>query len=141
MTMAKQSKLKPFMWGGFTLGGIVAAFVLPALIAITNLAVPLGILPADGLVYSRMLTKFSNPVLKLIFAAVIVLTLYHAAYRLQTTFEELMLGRGRRLSWVLGYAFLIVGGGVVLYAMFLLPTGQPGLPIPLPFPVPIPGLP
>ncbi|MEK6919721.1 MAG: hypothetical protein AABX62_01605, partial [Thermoproteota archaeon] len=40
------ARVHAMLWGVFSLGGIIAAFLLPVLIYVNNLAYPLGLWPA-----------------------------------------------------------------------------------------------
>jgi len=91
--MAKSNK--PIVWSLFAGGGMIAAFVLPALIFITGLAVPMGLLPENVLAYDRMLALAGNPVGKFVLFAVIFLALWHAAHRLRMTLHDLGIRSGR----------------------------------------------
>ncbi len=91
---------KPFIWSLFAGGGLFAAFVIPALIFITGLAVPMGLLPENALAYDRMLTFVTNPAGKLILFAGIFLPLWHAAHRLRMTLHDLGIPGGRMSALV-----------------------------------------
>lgn len=108
------------MWAGFSLGGIVAAFVLPALIIITNLAVPFGIVSPEKLEYARVVSKLSNPLAKLFIFVILVASLYHAAYRLQSVLQEITLEKLGVASSIIAYGLLALGTSVLLYAMLMI---------------------
>lgn len=91
--MAKSNK--PIIWSLFAGGGMLAAFLIPAMIFITGLAVPMGLLSEDALDYDRMLALARNPIGKLVLFAVIFLLLWHAAHRLRMTLHDLGLHSGR----------------------------------------------
>jgi fumarate reductase subunit D len=77
---------KPILWLPFAAGGLVAALIVPALILITGVLIPLGLL---GLPYERMLAFAHNPIGKVILLGIIVLTAWHAAHRLRMTAHDL----------------------------------------------------
>jgi len=91
--MAKSNK--PIVWSLFAGGGMITAFVLPAMIFITGLAVPMGLLPENALAYDRMLALVGNPIGKLVLFGVIFLSLWHAAHRLRMTLHDLGIRSGR----------------------------------------------
>ena len=91
--MAKSNK--PIVWSLFAGGGLVSAFLIPAMIVITGLAVPMGLLPEDALAYDRMLALAGNPIGKLVLFVVIFLPLWHAAHRLRMTLHDLGIRSGR----------------------------------------------
>jgi fumarate reductase subunit D len=91
--MAKSNK--PIVWSLFAGGGLIAAFLMPAVIFITGLAVPMGLLGEGALAYHRMLALAGNPIGKLVLFGVIFLLLWHAAHRLRTTLHDLGIRSGR----------------------------------------------
>jgi len=91
--MAKSNK--PIVWSLFAGGGMLAAFLIPAMIFITGLAVPMGLLSKDVLAYERMLALAGNPIGKLVLFGVIFLLLWHAAHRLRMTLHDLGIRSGR----------------------------------------------
>ena len=87
--MAKSNK--PVLWLPFAAGGLVAALVTPALILVTGLLVPLGIL---RLPYAKVVAAAHNPLGKLIVLGIVALSAWHAAHRLRMTAHDLGLGGG-----------------------------------------------
>ncbi len=104
------------LWGAFSIGGFIAAFLLPILIYVNNIAYPLGLWPETNsdpttiMVTGRLSALF-------IFLAVAG-SLFHGIFRLNVTLTELTLGRLREKTAALGYA--IAGAGIVLLIIFLL---------------------
>ena len=79
----------PIFWALFGAGGMLSALTGPALILVTGIAVPLGLLlPADMMSYPRMLAFSQNILGKLFILAVIVLFLLHAAHRIFKTLHD-----------------------------------------------------
>jgi fumarate reductase subunit D len=73
----------PLVWSLFGAGGMLAALVGPALVFVTGIAVPAGILMSRDLMgYQRMAGFAHTWVGKAIILAVIVLFLWHAALRI-----------------------------------------------------------
>ena len=73
----------PLVWSLFGAGGVLAALVGPALVFVTGIAVPAGILMSHDLMsYQRMFGFAQSWVGKIIILAVIVLFLWHAALRI-----------------------------------------------------------
>ena len=69
----------PIFWSLFGAGGMLAALVGPALVLVTWIAVPLGILVSHDLMqYQRMLGFAQHCLGKIVVFAVIVLFLWHA---------------------------------------------------------------
>lgn len=87
--MMKRSNA-PIFWALFGAGGMLSALTGPALVFITGLAVPLGILVAPELMsYERMLGFAQHVAGKLIILAVIVLYLWHAAHRIYKSLHDI----------------------------------------------------
>jgi len=73
----------PLVWSLFGAGGMLAALVGPALVFVTGIAVPAGILMSRDLLSYQRMTGFAHTWLgKIIILAVIVLFLWHAALRI-----------------------------------------------------------
>lgn len=82
---------KPLLWLPFAAGGLVAALIIPALILLTGLLVPLGLV---HLSYEKVATFAHNPISKLILFGTVALSVWHAAHRLRMTAHDLGLGAG-----------------------------------------------
>jgi fumarate reductase subunit D len=110
------------LWGVFSLGGFISAFLLPVLIYINSIAYPLGLWPAGStdptsiLVASRLSTLF-------IFVTVAG-SLFHGMFRFISTLPELGLRVGKEKLAAAGYA--IIGTGIVMMIVYLLAL-NPGL--------------
>ena len=121
-TLSMAARVHAMLWGVFSLGGFISAFLLPVLIYINNIAYPLGLWPAGSidptsiLVASRLSTLF-------IFVTVAG-SLFHGVFRFMSTLPELGLrGAGEKLAAV-GYA--IAGTAIVMLIVYLLAL-NPGL--------------
>lgn len=110
------SSHKPVIWGLFAAGGTVAAFLVPALILITCLAAPLGLLPADALSYDRLHGLLQSPLSKLITFAILFLIVWHAAHRLRITAHDLGI-RKDTLVAVIFYGIATAGSLLLLAAL------------------------
>jgi len=82
--MAKSNK--PVVWGLFAAGGTVAAFLMPALVALTLLAA-LGHAPAI-LSYDRLHALAAHWAGKAALFGVVFLALWHSAHRLRITLHD-----------------------------------------------------
>ena len=82
---------KPILWLPFAAGGLVAALVIPALILLTGLLLPLGLVQ---LPFEKVLAFAQNPIGKLLLFGTIALSSWHAAHRLRMTAHDLGLGSG-----------------------------------------------
>lgn len=109
---------EPVVWSLFGAGGMLAAFVTPALLLCTALLAPLGLL-GDALAFERVSAFVNHWLGALILWAVIALPLWHALHRVYHGLHDLQVG-ARRLCFVLCY-----GGALLLtlcsgYGLFLL---------------------
>jgi fumarate reductase subunit D len=104
----RRSNEPPF-WALFGAGGMLAALLGPALVAVTGLLVPLGVvLPTDTLRPERVLAFVRHPLGALATFAVIALFLWHGCHRLLHSLHDLGLpaGRAARIGF---YGFAVVG--------------------------------
>ena len=73
----------PLVWSLLGAGGVLAALVGPALVFVTGIAVPAGILMSHDLMSYQRMAGFAHAWPgKIIILAVIVLFLWHAALRI-----------------------------------------------------------
>lgn len=115
--MYKVDKKEPFWWGMFSLGGIVAALLVPAHILVDGLAVPLGLLDEEALGYERMHALIAHPLFKLYLFGLVVFPLYHAAHRIRFSLYELGIKEFRISMDVLCYGAAILGTIAAAYIL------------------------
>lgn len=111
----------PIFWGLFGAGGMLSALFGPALVFITGIAVPLGLLlPQGTMSYAKMLAFAQNFIGKGFIFAVIALFMWHAVHRIFHSLHEFGVhaGMGAKLMCY-GSAFL----GTVISAVVLLGLG------------------
>ncbi len=116
--MYKADKNEPFWWAMFSVGGMVAALLVPIHIFLDGLAVPLGLIDADLLGYERMQALIANPFVKIYLSVLIVLPLYHAAHRIRFSLYELGIRKFRLSLAVLCYGGALIGTAVALYILW-----------------------
>ncbi len=115
--MAKRSN-EPFFWAMFSSGGMLAAFLAPALVLLLWFASPLGWVDAPS--QEEMSTKLGHPLVKLGLFAFIMLSLFHAAHRLRfTLYDGLQLSHLSALIATIAYGCATV---LTLCAAYLLLT-------------------
>ena len=85
-------RLEPLWWGLFSVGGTLAAFLLPVHIFLNNIAVPMGWVSSDSIAYDAMLSLVRNPMVKLYLIGLLSTTLFLAAHRIQTLLHDFKLG-------------------------------------------------
>ena len=102
--MAKTSE--PFWWSLFSVGGVVAAFLVPVHLLLFGLAVPLGCVSVS---HAKLLTLVGQPLVKVYLFVLIALPLYHWAHRFRFLLEDVGLHRFRQPIAVLCYAAAVAG--------------------------------
>jgi len=107
---------KPIVWGLFAAGGTVSAFLVPALILVTCLAVPLGLLPADTLSYQHLIDLLQHVISKLITFGVLFLIIWHAAHRMRITAHDLGI-RNDTVVMLICYGVAAAGSLLMLLAL------------------------
>ncbi len=110
-------KLKPLLWGLFSAGGTVAAFLFPAHFFLTGLAFPLGWLPAPS--HEYLVKMLHHPLVKLYFLAFISLPLFHWAHRFRyALYDGLQIKHLTILIDTLCYGSALVGTAVAAYTLW-----------------------
>ncbi len=109
---------EPIFWSLFGAGGMLAALIGPALVFITGIAVPLGIIYApDTMSYAHMLAFAQNWLGKIFLFAVVSLFLWHAAHRIHILMHDFGVHAVTVVRlFTYGFAFL----GTVIAAWALL---------------------
>jgi fumarate reductase subunit D len=105
--MAKSNE--PIWWSLFSVGGVVAALLVPVLILITGIAWPLGLLPGDALQFAKMQAVLSHPLTRVFCFVLVSLPLFHWAHRFRFTLVDLGLKSIHTLIAVLCYGAAIAG--------------------------------
>lgn len=81
---------EPIFWALFGAGGMLAALIGPALVFITGIAVPHGLIFApDTMSYANMHAFAQNWVGKIFLFAVVALFLWHAVHRIAILAHDL----------------------------------------------------
>jgi len=104
--MAAKRTSEPFWWGLFSVGGVVAAFLVPVHLVLHGLAIPLGWISVSP---ARMQVIVANPLIKLYLLVLIALPLYHWAHRFRFILEDIGLRSLRAPIAVLCYGSAVVG--------------------------------
>jgi fumarate reductase subunit D len=105
--------IEPLLWGLFSAGGVVAAFLVPIHIIIFGFAVPLGWISDSGMLYRNWLVKLYLLVL-------IALPLYHWAHRFYFVLNDMKLGLPRQPLSILCYGGAIIGTIATVWVLLLL---------------------
>jgi fumarate reductase subunit D len=102
---------EPFIWLGFSAGGVVSALAVPALLFLFGVAFPLGwIDPPD---HAHLLAVVRHPLTRLALLGLCVLSLIHFAHRFRfTLIDGLQLRRYDRLVSTGTYGAALAGSAI-----------------------------
>lgn len=102
---------EPFFWALFSSGGMLAALVLPALVAGLYIAVPLGWVEAPT--HGELVARLRHPLVRLGLFLLISLSLFHWGHRFRFTLYD-----GLQLHHLYGLiATICYGGAAALTAL------------------------
>ncbi len=111
---------EPIFWSLFGAGGMLAALIGPALVFITGIAVPLGLVFApDTMSYAHMLAFAQNWLGKCILFAIVALFLWHAAHRIAILLHDFGVHAVAMVKLVC-YGLAFVGTVVAGYTLLAL---------------------
>lgn len=111
--------LEPLVWGLFSLGGFLTAFLLPVVIVALSLAVPLGLWAPERIAYDAYAVRFADPLFRLLLFALIGGALFHGFHRLRHLLLDAGLTRADPLWIVLFYGIATLGSLAALYYTIL----------------------
>src|SRR5881296_2047653 len=128
----KVARIHAILWGIFSLGGMIAAFLLPVMIYMTAIAYPFGLWPfgsPSGCLScpTRDPSFFvTGTLLGVLFVFVTVAgSLFHGIFRFQSALTEVGFLKLKRGLEAVGY--LIIFAGIILLAYYLIVL-NPSLP-------------
>ncbi|SDR97719.1 fumarate reductase subunit FrdD [Microlunatus soli] len=98
--------LEPFVWLGFSGGGVIAAILLPILIVLFGLALPLGWVRPD---FAGLEALLSHPLTGLVLLVALVMMLIHAGHRFRYTLYDGLQVKQRTLVAVICYGAAMLG--------------------------------
>ncbi len=110
----KVARLHAILWGIFSLGGMIAAFLLPVLIYMTAIAYPFSLWPFNGTKDPSFLIAGHRLGALFVFVT-IAGSLYHGIFRFQSALTEVGLLKYRRALEAIGYFIIFVGIIVLAY--------------------------
>ena len=125
--MPKVARLHAILWGVFSVGGFIAAFLLPVLIYMVGIAYPLGLWPISGQDPTTSILNHHHLGTLFLFVTVAG-SLYHGIFRFQSTLTEVGLARAKRVLEAIGYLIIIIGILATAYYLLLLNPGVLSLP-------------
>ena len=112
--MAPNKTSEPFWWGMFSVGGVVAAFLVPVHLFIHGLAIPLGWISISP---QRLAALVAHPLIKIYLFVLIALPLYHWAHRFRFILEDLGLHGLRTPIAILSYGAAVAGTVLTLWVL------------------------
>jgi fumarate reductase subunit D len=112
----KIARLHALLWGVFSLGGMIAAFLLPVTIYLMAIAYPYNLWPFNNGQDAGFLV--TGHLLGALFIFVTIGgTLYHGVFRFQSVLLEVGLQKYRRTLEAVGY--FVIFAGIIILAYFL----------------------
>ena len=106
--MRKRS-YEPIFWSLFGAGGVLTAMILPAVVLVTGIAGPLGLLGEDAMSHGRAVAFAGTWAGKLFLIALISLIFWHAFHRIYHSLHDLGVHGGRGFLKVLFYGLAALG--------------------------------
>ncbi len=117
--MSVAARLHALLWGVFSLGGFIAAFLLPVLIYVNNIAYPLGLWPVTSRDPTSLLV--TDQIIGSLFVFVAIAgSFFHGVFRFTATLGELGLKNQVERIVSVGYALIAVGILALLYYLLAL---------------------
>ncbi len=118
--------LEPLLWGLFSLGGFLTAFLLPVTILAISFFVPIGLWSSDRIGYA-WLQGAMNPaaayyqglLVRLFFLLVIAGSFFHGAHRFTYMIAEATHHRGEKGVSAVFHGLAVVGSLIALYYVLL----------------------
>ena len=108
---------EPPYWLLFGAGGMLAALVGAAMVLVTGLAGPAGVLlPESTLDYANASAFARHPLGKAFLFAVVTLFLWHAAHRIFHTLHDLGM-HANAFAWAASYGSAMAGTGIAAVAL------------------------
>ncbi len=118
--------LEPLLWGLFSLGGFLTAFLLPATIVAISFLVPLGFWSPARIGYAWMqgalnpaAPNFQGLLVRLFFLLVIAGSFLHGAHRFTYMVAEAVDHRGEKAMSLVFHGLAVLGSLIALYYVLL----------------------
>lgn len=105
---------EPFVWLGFSAGGMIAALVLPAAAFLFAIAMPLGWLNPG---FDHLSAVLTNPVVVVLLIIAFVLLIIHAAHRLRYLLYDGLKIKHKTLVGAICYGGAVVVSVLVVIAL------------------------
>ncbi|HEY5605977.1 MAG TPA: hypothetical protein VIL45_05580 [Thermoplasmata archaeon] len=102
--------MEPMIWGLFSLGGFITAFLFPVTLFLLFFAAPLGLWPSDPGAFDALATRWADPLVRLFFLVVIGGSLFHGTHRL----KFMLVDAGAKSPGVQGFFDVVLNGVAIL---------------------------
>ena len=110
----------PLLWFLFSMGGTIAAFLIPVHLFLLGVAFALRWVPAPS--YDAMLELVRHPLARLYLFGLISLPLFHWAHRFRyTLYDGLKLKHLTELIAVICYGSALAGSVLAAYTLWTIP--------------------
>ena len=109
---------EPIFWSLFAAAGMVAALFIPVFIIITGIVVPFKLTGEEHFYYERIHGAVSNPIIRLLLFALIVLPLFHFAHRFRSILSDIGLLKFRPIISVFCYGGAIIGASITALVLW-----------------------
>ena len=113
--MSKPKNMKSIYWSLFAAGGMIAALVLPTLVAILSLLLPMELVGNPATFSDTVSPLFHNAFVDILMVGVLFLMLWHTAHRFYYVLHDFHIHVGIKTRYAL-YAVVIVCSLVTLFA-------------------------
>lgn len=117
--MSYKRSHEPIVWSLFGAGGVVSAFLLPAVMLTFGILFPLGLLDADALSYERVIGFASSWFGKVILFSLICFPLWHGMHRIYHGMHDVGLPHNT-ITYVIFYGIAFVTSIVAGSFLFVL---------------------
>ncbi len=118
--------LEPMLWGLFSLGGFLTAFLLPVTIVAISFLVPLGFWSPARIGFAWMqaamspaAANFQGIFVRLFFLLVIAGSFFHGAHRFTYMVGEALGHRGEKALSLVFHGLAVLGSLIALYYVLL----------------------
>ena len=107
---------EPVVWLLFGAGGLVGAYLLPALVLVLGILIPLGIIDPLLFSYERSLDFLNNIIGKIILFALLSLSFWHTLHRIFHGLHDLKI-KSHNIRFIVCYGGAFI---LTLYSAYIL---------------------
>ena len=112
-------KLEPMWWGLFSVGGTIAAFLLPAIILVLGILGPME-LASGATSFSRVVGVLDGLIYKASFLVIFSTVTIHCAHRIGALVPDLKIPVSKKLASAIGHLGALIMSGAVLVLLLSL---------------------